>query len=305
MILIFSTGKYLRTFEPIKDSMKIKYLFIAIKALWNVFCLKVSMKTKLSILLLFFMSLYKVDVAGQQPPLPDHKNEAFKAGEVLEYRVHYGFIDAGIARLEVLNDEKVIGGRPCYHVVGTGKSVGAFDWFFKVRDRYETMIDKSAIRPWLFIRRVDEGGYKINQNVTFNHQKKVVVSEKSTLTMPDNLQDLVSAFYYARTLDLSNKKTGEVVEIYAWLDDEIVPLHTKIVGREKIKTKFGTINCIVMRPLLQQGRVFKDNEDMTMWISDDKNHIPVRAEAKIAVGSVKMDLKSFSGLTNPLNLAKK
>lgn len=263
------------------------------------------MNIKHVVLFFFFMSLAKEDVAGQVPPVRTHKNEAFKPGEVLEYRVHYGFIDAGVARLEVMKEEKSVDGRLCYHVVGTGKSVGAFDWFFKVRDRYESYIDKVAILPLAFIRNVDEGGYKINQNVKFNYSKNIVTSEKSTLAMQKNLHDMISAFYYARTLDLGSMKTGDIVEIYAWLDDEIIPLHTKIAGREKIKTKFGTFNCIVMRPLLQQGRVFKDNEDMTLWISDDKNHIPVRAEAKILVGSIKMDLKSFSGLMNQPGLYKK
>lgn len=263
------------------------------------------MKTKLLLLFLFFMSIAKVELAGQNPiELREVKNEAFKPGEVLLYRVHYGFIDAGEARLEVLTDNKTIGGRPCYHVVGTGKSVGTFDWFFKVRDRYESIIDQSAMLPWVFIRRVDEGGYKINQNVTFNHPKKVVTSDKTTLPMRDNLQDIMSAFYYARTVDFGAMNTGDTLAIYAWLDDEIIPLHTRIVGREKIKTKFGTINTVVLRPLLQQGRIFKDNEDMTLWISDDKNHIPIRAEAKILVGSVKMDLKNYSGLANPINFSK-
>lgn len=272
--------------------------------LWNKFCLSPYMKQKLIFLFILFMSFHKEDVAGQDKDLREIKNEAFKSGEVLEYRVHYGFIDAGEARLEISNEEKSVGGRPCFHMIGTGKSVGAFDWFFKVRDRYETFVDKSAIVPWLFIRRVDEGGYTINQNVMFNHHKKIATSEKSTLSIPENLQDLVSAFYYARTIDMSSKKTGDIIEIYAWLDDEIIPLHTKIIGREKIKTKLGTFNCIALRPLLQQGRVFKDNEDMTIWVTDDKNHIPVRAEAKILVGSIKMDLKKYSGLANPVNFAK-
>ncbi|MBL0340245.1 MAG: DUF3108 domain-containing protein [Bacteroidetes bacterium] len=99
-------------------------------------------------------------------------NEAFKTGEIIEYRIHYGFVDAGEARLEIKESFKEIGNRKSYHIVGLGTTKGAFDWFFKVRDRYETYLDFESLMPWVFIRRVDEGGYIINQNVTFNHQKK-------------------------------------------------------------------------------------------------------------------------------------
>src|ERR1043165_449284 len=92
------------------------------------------------------------------------KNEAFKPGEKLTFRLHYGIISAGEGTLEVLPDKKSFGGRTCYEVVGTGRSVGAFDWFFKVRDRYESTIDSQALIPWYFVRRVNEGGYTINQD---------------------------------------------------------------------------------------------------------------------------------------------
>lgn len=232
-------------------------------------------------------------------------NQAFRPGEVLEYRVHYGFMDAGIAKLEVLPQIETFLNRTCYRLLGTGKSAGAFDWFFKVNDRYESYLDTQAIAPWYFIRRVDEGGYKISQNVIFNHFNNTVKSDKSTLTGPDYLQDMISAFYYARTIDMSKMVAGDIIPIQAWLDDAVIPLNAKIIGREKLKTKFGTFSCIILRPMLQQGRVFKDNEDMTIWITDDKNKIPVRAEARILVGSVKMDLKDFKGLSNPLALVKK
>lgn len=245
-----------------------------------------------------------ISYAIAQKEFRSQKNAAFKPGEVLLYRVHYGFLDAGEAKLEIMPEMKSFGARPCYHVVGTGRSVGAFDWFFKVRDRFESYIDSSAIMPWFFIRRCDEGGYKINQTVTFNHYKNIVTSEKSTLVMPDYLQDLISAFYYARTTDFNTLKNGDIIPINAWLDDALIPLNVKFVGREVLNTKFGSINCIMLRPLLQQGRVFKENEDMTLWVSDDQNKIPIRAEAKILVGSVKMDLKSASGLMVPLSKKK-
>lgn len=238
-------------------------------------------------------------------PLKKVKNEAFTANEVLEYRVHYGFMDAGEARLEVAPDMKAMGGRTCYRVIGTGNSVGAFDWFFKVRDHYESYIDSEALVPWLFIRRIEEGGYSKSQNVSFNHFKSTATSEKKTVETPSHVQDLISALYYARTFDFANAAPGDTFLINTYLDDETYPLVIKYIGKETIKTQMGKFRCIVFKPYLASGRVFKEKEGMTVWITDDKNRIPVRAQADILVGSIKMDLKGYRGLSNPVALVEK
>lgn len=229
-----------------------------------------------------------------------HPNQAFALNEVLEYRVHYGFVNAGIARLEIMSELKEINGRKAYHAVGTGRTTGVFDWFFKVRDRYESYIDTQALVPLLFIRRVNEGGYIINQDVTFDHLNKKAISQKATIEVPENIQDLVSAYYFARNLNFDTAKVGNIYPLQTYLDDEVINLNLKFLGREKVTVSAGTFNCLKFRPVLLQGRVFKEEDDMTIWISDDKNKIVVRAEAEILVGSVKMDLKNYSGLANPL-----
>ena len=218
-----------------------------------------ALQNVFNMLSIALICLMQPSASEGQERLRKIENQAFTYGEVLEYRVHYGIIDAGEAKLEVMPDKKTIGPREVYHVVGTGQTKGAFDWFFKVRDRYESFIDAQAIIPWLFVRRVYEGGYKINQDVTFNQVKNLAISKKF-----------------------------------------------KFVGKENISTKFGTFRCLKFHPQLLEGRVFKNKEDMTLWVSDDENKIPIRAEAKILVGSVKMDIKGFSGLANePLSLLKK
>lgn len=225
-------------------------------------------------------------------------NEAFRPGEKLKFRIHYGILDAGEATLEVHNDIQKFGGRDCYRVIGIGNSVGAFNWFFKVRDRYESLVDKQAIVPWYFIRRVNEGGYIINQNVSFNHYVDSAKSEKTTIKIPDNTQDLISSFYYARTIDFSKAKEGDIFQITGYLDDEVFPMNLKFIGRETIKSKKGTFRCLKLRPMLQEGRVFKEQEDMTIWVSDDKNKIPIRVQTDILIGSIKMDLVDFTNLAN-------
>jgi hypothetical protein len=261
---------------------------------------------KIRILFLaFFLFIVSSNVVAGQKTLRTVKNEAFQRGEVLKFRIHYGFLDAGEAILEVKKEVKTFAGRDCYHVVGTGRTLGAFDWFFKVRDRYESVIDQNGMMPWLFIRRVDEGGYKINQNVIFNHYRDSATSEKATIAIPEYTQDLVSAFYFARTFDFANAKEGDQFEITGYLDDATMPLNLKFLGREEVKTKKGTFRCIKLRPMLQEGRVFKEQEDMTVWVSDDKNHIPIRVQTDILIGSIKMDLTDYENLMNTPAIVKK
>ncbi|MCB0428999.1 MAG: DUF3108 domain-containing protein [Flavobacteriales bacterium] len=231
--------------------------------------------------------------------------QPFKIGEKLKYRVHYGIVDAGEAQLEVQSSRK-IGSRSVYHIVGSGKSQGAFDWFFKVRDRYETYMDSLALFPWVFVRRVDEGGYKLEQDYIFNQFKNKVKSQQkqAEYEVPDNVQDILSAFYFARALDFSDAKPGTEYEIPTFIDEELWPFRIKYVGSEELKTKLGTFRVLKFNPVIQIGRVFKAEEDLTIWITDDPNHIPVRLQAEVLVGSIKMDIKSINGNAYPLALVK-
>ena len=241
---------------------------------------------------------------AQAQELRKINQEAFSPGEQLKYRVHYGFMDAGEATLTVSPTLKSVMGKTCYQVVGEGKSVGAFDWFFKVRDRYESYIDKDAMLPWYFVRDVREGGYKVNQKVKFDHYKNTATSEKKSIKTPQHVQDLLSAFYFARTIDLSTAAVGDTFLIHTYLDDETFPMMIKYVGKVYLTTDKGKFRCVKFKPYVMEGRVFKEQEGMTIWISDDKNRVPIRAEADLMVGSIKMDLEDYSGVAHPLALVK-
>ncbi len=233
--------------------------------------------------------------------LPVIKNEAFKRGELLTFRMHYGIVDAGIATLAVTDEAKDLAGRKTFHIVGLGRSQGAFDWFFKVRDRYETYIDEQALVPWLFVRRVKEGGYTCSQDYVFNHfSEKVNVGENELYDIGPNMQDMLSAFYHARTMDLSEAKPGDVYSMETFVDKEIFPVKIKFIARETITTDLGTFKCLKFRPIIQKGRVFKNEEDLNIWITDDKNHIPILGQADVLVGSIKAELISYAGLANPV-----
>lgn len=253
----------------------------------------------------------KLEQLIQQPEniitkdLPTVENNAFKAGEILTYKLHYGLMDAGIAVLEVKPDMIDVAGRKVFHIVGNGYSKGTFDWFFKVRDRYETFIDKDALLPWMFVRRVNEGGVIINQDYSFNHYtNKVDVGGGEKVDIPAGTQDMISAFYSARNLDLSNAKEGDVFLINSIVDKEIWPMKIRYVGKETIETDLGKFKCVKFRPIVQKGRIFKREDDLNVWITDDKNHIPLRAQAKLLIGSVKLDVISVKNLANPTSEVK-
>jgi hypothetical protein len=247
-------------------------------------------------------SLPVIETGNTIKELPVMNNNAFKRGEVLSFRVHYGIIDAGKATLTVTDEQKELGGRKTFHVVGLGTSKGTFDWFFKVRDRYETYIDEKALVPWLFVRRIQEGGYKCSQDYIFNHfNQKVSVGEGKVFNIEPNMQDMLSAFYQARNLDLSNAKPGDHFALKCFVDNEIWPLEFKFIARETVETDAGTFKCLKFRPIVQKGRVFKKEEDLNVWITDDKNHIPVKGQADVLVGSIKMELTDYSGLANPVS----
>lgn len=228
------------------------------------------------------------------------KNEAFERGERLEYRVHYGWMDAGEALLEIKKEKRVLDNKVTYHMVGTGKTLGAFNWFYKVRDRYETYMDAEDLVPLKFIRRVNEGGYLINQDQIYDHNKNEVNSNGKIMDVPVGIQDMLSAFYYARNLNYEDLKDGDEITINTFMDDEIFPLRIRYMGKETIENNLGKFRCLKFHPVVQEGRVFNTEEDLSVWISDDKNHVPITVEAKLFVGSAKMDLKGFSGLANPI-----
>ena len=231
------------------------------------------------------------------------ENHAFQVGEYLRYRVHYGIVNAGIAELSVKNKIHK-NGRETFRIVGTGKSVGLFNMFFKVRDRYETYMDAQSLMPWEFVRDVDEGGYEIQRHIFFDqhqHQARDIKKNKDKIyEVPGYSQDILSAFYYARCAPTPNLQPGHMIAVNTFLDHEVFPMKLKFMGYETIKTKFGKINCMKYMPVVQKGRVFKEEEGMTIWVSNDSSRIPIRLKTDLLIGSIKMDLQEYKGLKKPL-----
>lgn len=243
--------------------------------------------------------------SSDQVSYPNANNKAFQAGEKLRYRVTYGFVDAGEAILEVNSTTKKGNGRDMLHMKGTGRTLGGFNAFYKVNDVYESYVDKKGIFPWYFVRRVDEGGYKLSQDYTFKHDKqKVNNGNGKEFTIPMAIQDMVSSFYYARTLDFKNMKVGDIVEFKCFMDDEIWPLKIKFVGDEVIHIRKGKFNCKKFVPVVQKGRYFESENDVNFWVTNDENRIPILVRAKIPVGTVKLHLVEWEGIKHELNKVK-
>lgn len=235
------------------------------------------------------------------------KENSFATGEWVRLRIHYGLLNAGFASLEI--KDAVKNNKKVHHVVGKGWTTGMAKFFFEVEDNYESYFDKETGKPFQFVRKINEGGYTKNQEGFFNQSNNTVTvkdyknkSEKSFI-VPANTQDILSTFYYLRNHpDIDKLKVGESVSIDMFFDDDTTKFKLKYVGNEDIKTKFGTIPTMIFRPYVQAGRVFKEQESLTVWISNDDNKMPIRIKASLAVGSLKADLDAFKGLKYPFSV---
>ncbi|HNP24320.1 MAG TPA: DUF3108 domain-containing protein [Panacibacter sp.] len=231
------------------------------------------------------------------------RNTTFNAGELITYNVFYAvagiYVNAGTANFTLSLDK--INNKPCYHVVGDGKSNPSYDWIFKVRDRYESYFDTSNLQPMKFIRNVDEGGYKKNENITFNQETNTAITTSGVFKVPNCVQDVLSSVYYARNIDFAKYKVGDKIPFSMFLDNEVYDLYIRYLGKETVKTKYGKFKAIKFKPLLVKGTIFEGGEKMNVWVTDDPNHVPIRIESPIVVGTIKIDMMQYKNLRYPLS----
>lgn len=237
----------------------------------------------------------------------DPQSHAFKEGEWLQFRMSYSnFLNAGFSTLEV--KETSYKNKEAFHVIGHGKSTGLVSLFFKVRDDYQSFMYKKTLQPYRFIRKINEGGYTKDKDIYFDYNTNVAIvkdnKHKTTERHPitNNIQDMLSSLYFLRSQDIHLLSVGESVEIKMFFDQEINNFKLEFLGEETINTKFGKVNALKFRPYVQTGRVFKEQESVTLWVSNDKNKIPLRIKADLAVGSLRADLDEFKGLAHPFNI---
>lgn len=230
-----------------------------------------------------------------------------KSGEILHYRIHYGLLTAGTATLTT--NKTNYQGSPHLYVKGVGRSTGAVRAFFRVDDIYESYINLQTGLPSYYVRNVKEGGYTQHLHTAFNHRDNTLIltDKKNPRNPPRKLnsvkgvQDMLSAFYYLRDLGTSQLKPGTTHRLNVWIDDEMFPFQLRVDGYENLRTKFGVVNTIKITPMVMSGRVFKAKEGVTMWVTNDRNLVPVSIKAELAVGSLKADLDRYSNVQYPLN----
>ena len=232
----------------------------------------------------------------------------FHPGEWFKYKITYsGIFKAGEATVE-LNDG-VVNNKMVFHAKMNARSTGPINLFFKVKDRYESYFTPEEIIPLKFIRDIDEGGYTKNLNILFDDNKSSATvidfkkNKRMNFSTNTNAQDMVSVFYFLRRFfKMEDLNENNEISVNMFFDSENYVLKVKYLTSEFINTTFGKIYCYKIQPYVQSGRVFKKDESLTMWITADKNRIPIKMKANLLVGSVKIDLESFSSLTYPFEV---
>lgn len=235
-------------------------------------------------------------------------SKAYKPGEWLKFRIHYGILNASYATLHLTTD--TIDSIPVYHAVGRGKTTGFASIFFKVDDTYESYFGRNDGKPYKFIRDIYEGGYTKNIEIDFDYKNDVaIINDKKNdkikdVPVHDKIQDIISASYALRSnTNVEDLKIGESVGMDMLFDDDgVYKFKLKYLGKEVLKTKYGKVECLKFRPVVQSGRVFKEEESLTLWVSNDLNKIPIRIKADLAVGSLKADLDGYNGLQNQFKI---
>jgi Protein of unknown function (DUF3108) len=239
------------------------------------------------------------------------QNLSDQAGEKVNYLVHYGLINAGIASLELQNDS--FAGKVVLHSVFSAKTTGIADALFKVKDIYESFINPGTQLPVKSIRNVTEGRYHRYNIVLFDRKTRadsaILTSDLTGkhITAKD-IHDIISCFYYFRNSIMSKNpvlKKGDMITIMTWFTDELYPIRLRFVEMDEVKTKVGKIKCYKFNPVTEVGRLFKDEEAASFWFSADKNYLPVKARFDIFVGSFTVDLISYEGLSVPLDIIAK
>lgn len=253
--------------------------------------------------LIFAMLLQITNGDAQEIFTPDIKpNAAFVAGENLTFQIRYGFIVAGMTTLSLT--EEIYNGKPIFHALAIGETTGMANTLYGVRDIYESWFDKETNLPYKQVRNIKEGHYTKYNEVSYDRQNNTVFSKLSgTHNVPEKILDLASTFYYLRRVDFSKMNEGDVILVNIYFDDEIFPFRLRYRGKDFVRTKLGKISCFKISPVVEVGRMFKAQDDLTIWFSDDDSHLPVLVKMDIRiVGSVVLKLVKYENTVSQIDI---
>lgn len=239
------------------------------------------------------------DSTHNDPSFRTLDNDAFQVGEKLTFDVKYGFVTAGVATMAI-PEMRRISGRDAYHITFEVNSVPSFDWIYKVRDRYETYIDSRGLFPWRFEQHIREGGYTRDFSAFFDQRKGKAKTSEGQYDIPIYVNDIVSAFYLARTFNYSNLKINDRIHLKNFYKDKVYDLDVRYLGKETIDVTAGKFSCIIVEPLVQEGGLFKSEGSIVVWLSDDTLRIPIKVKTKVVIGSIDAELTAYQGLKGKL-----
>jgi len=246
------------------------------------------------------------DTAGSLPTadtLRKIENKAFGAGEYLKFDVGYLGVSAGEAVLTV--SDTVFRGRKCLKVNFTLISKPFFNIFYRVEDRYSTVIDALGIFPWRFEQHIREGGFSRDFTADFDQVNHLATTSEGNHPLPPYVQDMLSAFYFSRTVDYSALKTGDKIHMQNFYKDSTYELDVKFRGRQTVEVEAGNFRCLVIEPLAREGGLFKSEGKLFVWITDEDRRVPVRVSTKIAIGAVESELVEYRGINGPIDAIDK
>ena len=249
---------------------------------------------------LLFLILLAAGQASSAQELHNVKEPVFQVGEELKYKLRYGFITAAEASIRVDYTDLKFNNKPVFHLVAEGRTAGSFNLFYKVRNRYDSYIDQTNLTPYLYTENIREANYRRSDKARFYQDQKKIVSNKGAFKSDGQTFDVLSAYFFARSLDISKLRQGDKFSMDYFLDDGVTELQVQYVGKERIKTSLGYVNCLKFSPSIQPGRIFRKDSKLYLWITDDGNRIPVKAQVEILIGSVTLELMSAEGLKYPL-----
>jgi hypothetical protein len=238
-------------------------------------------------------------------------NKTFTLGEELKYRLHYSIFTAGEATIQVKPTLKKSNGKICYNLNIEGQSTGAFSSIISIKDHWQSLVDTSTLFPTQSFREIKEAKYYLKENVEFKDSKALVTTSKKdnikkqkSHEVPKDVFDIVSGYYYLRNLDYKSLRINETISIDAFFENKLYNFSIRYKGVETIKTKFGKIKAYKIVPIMPGNKLFDGEDSIAMWLSADKNQIPLKVRAKMFVGAVEIELKSHAGLRHDLKFKK-
>ncbi len=226
-------------------------------------------------------------------------NKAFTVGEKLTFDVKYGFVTAGVATMAIPRERR-ISGRNVYNITFDVNSVPSFDWIYKVRDHYETYLDVEGIFPWRFEQHIREGSYSRDFSAFFDQRRGIAKTTGGEYKIPKYVNDIVSAFYYARTLDFADMKVNDLIHLKNFYKDSVYTLDVKYLGKDEATVPAGTFKCFIVEPIIKKGGLFKSEGSILLWLSDDELKIPIKVKTKVVIGSIDAVLTHYQGLAGKL-----